>query len=135
MCSATLGATPVYFWTTAASAIFSSGFRGTPGWLNTLNRVPEFPKAHEGSSISWRRRAAFTASVVMVQSPSGGRFDAARWKISGSSRKYSSGGRPSIPVKNSVISGLPAGVDLGGRHRLLRSVQVLGFDVPDQQAV
>ncbi len=52
MCSATLGATPVNRCTTAASAIFSSGDRGTPGWLNTLNRVPELPNAHEGSSIS-----------------------------------------------------------------------------------
>jgi hypothetical protein len=41
MCSATLGAAPVRRCTTAASAIFSSGERGTPGCAKTLNRVPE----------------------------------------------------------------------------------------------
>ncbi len=47
-----LGATPVKRWTWAASSAFSHGVRGTPGWPNTLNRVPVFPNAHEGSSIS-----------------------------------------------------------------------------------
>ena len=57
-----LGATPVYLWTTAASAIFSSGDRGTPGWLNTLNRVPEFPNAQEGVSMRWAASARLTAA-------------------------------------------------------------------------
>ena len=35
----------------AASAIFSYGSRGTPSCAKTLNRVPELPNAHEGSSI------------------------------------------------------------------------------------
>ena len=46
-----LGATPVYLCTWAASLAFSNGVRGTPGWPNTLNRVPLFPNAHDGSSI------------------------------------------------------------------------------------
>ena len=53
MWSATVGATPVKRWTCAASAIFSYGSRGTPCWANTLNRVPELPNAHDGSSIRW----------------------------------------------------------------------------------
>jgi len=43
-------------WTLAASSIFSKGSRGVPGVVNTLNRVPEFPKAHDGSSIAWASR-------------------------------------------------------------------------------
>src|SRR5262245_20322370 len=131
MCSATLGATPVYLWTTAASASFSSGDRGTPGWLNTLNRVPEFPNAQDGNSISWRLRAAFTASVVMVQSPSG------------ISQVEDLGQQQERLVRRPAVDSceelghlrLPAGVDLGRRHRLLRRIQVRGLDVPDQQAV
>src|SRR5215472_1804671 len=61
MCTATLGATPVYLWTCAASSIFSCTVRGTPGWANTLNRVPVFPNAHDGSSIRCSRSAALTA--------------------------------------------------------------------------
>src|SRR5687768_13174996 len=52
MCSATDGASDVSRLTSAASAIFSNGSRGTPGWANTLNLVPEFPNAHDGSSMS-----------------------------------------------------------------------------------
>ena len=61
MCTATLGATPVNACTCAASSIFSCGVRGTPGWANTLNRVPVLPNAHDGSSIRCARRALFTA--------------------------------------------------------------------------
>src|SRR5438105_15941646 len=61
MCTAMLGATPVYWCTCAASCAFSHGVRGTPGWPNTLNRVPVFPKAQEGSSISCCLSAALTA--------------------------------------------------------------------------
>src|SRR3984885_1206386 len=61
MCTATVGATPVNVWTCAASSIFSCGVRGTPGWANTLNRVPVFPKAQDGSSIRCDLRAVFTA--------------------------------------------------------------------------
>src|SRR5215831_5470551 len=61
MCTATLGATPVYLWTCAASSIFSVTVRGTPGWANTLNRVPVFPNAHDGVSIRCARNAVFTA--------------------------------------------------------------------------
>jgi hypothetical protein len=51
MCTAMLGATPVYACTWAASSAFSNGFLGTPGCANTLNRVPLFPNAQDGSSI------------------------------------------------------------------------------------
>src|SRR5260370_24604398 len=60
MCIATLGATPVNLCTCAASAIFSCGVRGTPGWANTLNRVPVLPNAHDGVSIRCALRAVFT---------------------------------------------------------------------------
>src|SRR5271154_1568212 len=62
MCTAMLGATPVNRWTCAASSAFSHGVRGTPGWPNTLNRVPVFPNAQEGSSILCCRSAALTAA-------------------------------------------------------------------------
>src|SRR5690242_1837352 len=62
MCSATRGASPVSSWTLAASEIFSYGSRGTPGWVNTLNRVPELPNAHDGSSISCSSSRARTCA-------------------------------------------------------------------------
>src|SRR3954468_23223247 len=62
MCSATDGATPVKRCTCAASATFSNGFRGTPGWLNTLNRVPELPKAQDGNSMRCRASTDLTES-------------------------------------------------------------------------
>src|SRR4051812_21582678 len=49
MCKATVGATPVKRCTSAASATFSYGSRGTPCWANTLNLVPEFPNARTGA--------------------------------------------------------------------------------------
>jgi hypothetical protein len=60
MWMAMLGAMPVYLCTWAASAIFSWGVRGTPGWGNTLNRVPLFPNAQDGVSIRCARSASFT---------------------------------------------------------------------------
>lgn len=62
MCSATVGATPVNACTWAASSSFSCGVRGTPCCANTLNRVPEFPYAHDGVSTAWVLRAAFAAA-------------------------------------------------------------------------
>src|SRR5919197_3143082 len=62
MCRATLGATPVKRCTVAASSTFSKGLRGTPGWPNTLKRVPLLPNAHDGSSICWVRRSSLTSS-------------------------------------------------------------------------
>src|SRR3984957_4580995 len=61
MCTAMLGATPVYLCTWAASSAFSKGLRGTPGCANTLNRVPLFPNAQDGSSIWCCRSASLTA--------------------------------------------------------------------------
>src|SRR5690242_21361898 len=71
MCTAMRGATPVKRCTCAASSAFSHGVRGTPGWPNTLNRVPEFPNAQEGSSISCPFSAALTAvrSRIWCSSP------------------------------------------------------------------
>src|SRR3954470_5416107 len=66
MCRATVGATPVKRWTSAASATFSYGSRGTPCWAKTLNRVPELPNAQDGSSIRWDRSAATTAWSVVT---------------------------------------------------------------------
>jgi hypothetical protein len=75
MCRATLGATPVYRWTVAASAIFSSGVRGTPCWAKTLNRVPELPNAHDGVSMRWAASARLTAAwSAMVD-----HFSSSRW--------------------------------------------------------
>jgi hypothetical protein len=65
MCNATLGARPVNRWTVAASAIFSWTVRGVPGVLNTLNRVPEFPNAHEGSSIARLSTTAGTWVLII----------------------------------------------------------------------
>src|ERR1700760_1637757 len=61
MCTAITGATPVYLCTWAASSAFSNGFLGTPGWPNTLNRVPLLPNAQDGSSIWCFLRASLTA--------------------------------------------------------------------------
>src|SRR4051812_46867572 len=69
MCRATLGAMPVYLWTCAASAIFSYGSRGTPGWAKTLNRVPELPKAQDGSSMCCRARTGVTAVRSTMSEP------------------------------------------------------------------
>src|SRR3954465_12629532 len=66
MCSATVGATPVNRCTSAASATFSYGSRGTARCANTLNRVPELPNAQDGSSIRWDRSAATTAWSVVT---------------------------------------------------------------------
>src|SRR3954469_20184064 len=69
MCSATDGATPVYLCTWAASAIFSYGSRGTPGWAKTLKRVPELPKAQDGSSMRCRPRTVLTAARSTMVKP------------------------------------------------------------------
>src|SRR5438445_608834 len=69
MWSATLGAAPVYLCTWAASAIFSNGSRGTPACAKTLNRVPELPNAHEGSSIRWCPSTSFTALSSTIRLP------------------------------------------------------------------
>src|SRR5205085_9558162 len=68
MCSETLGAAPVKRCTCAASATFSNGSRGTPGWAKTLKRVPELPNAQEGSSITWHSRSLLIWSKVAMES-------------------------------------------------------------------
>src|ERR1700712_3911573 len=69
MCSETERATPVNASTWAASSSFSYGSRATPGWENTLNRVPELPNAHDGISIHWRLSSSLM--LLMSSSPSG----------------------------------------------------------------
>src|ERR1035437_2599687 len=66
MCRATEGDRPVYWLTWAASAIFSSMVRGVPGVVNTRNRVPELPNAHEGSSILWVSSWARTCALMLT---------------------------------------------------------------------
>ncbi len=66
MCNDTRGTTPVYRFTCAASATFSNGSRGTPCWANTLNRVPELPKAHDGTSICCAFSAALTSCMLIA---------------------------------------------------------------------
>lgn len=44
------------------------GVRGTPGRAKTLKRVPEFPYAHEGVSMDWDVRAAFTVAGSVTSS-------------------------------------------------------------------
>src|SRR6476660_2639481 len=66
MCSATTGANPVNRCTVAASAIFSRMSRGVPGVPNTLNRVPEFPKAQDSNSMARLSTAGPNPLVVMV---------------------------------------------------------------------
>ncbi len=87
MCSDTRGATPVYRCTWAASSSFSYGSRATPGWPNTLNRVPELPNAHDGSS--------------MVCSASAARARARRSVVTGSLRSVGGGllGRRELGVE------------------------------------
>src|SRR3984885_5655555 len=81
MCTAMLGATPVKRCTWAASSAFSHGVRGTPGCPNTLNRVPVFPNAQEGSSISCSRSAALTAPSSRISVHLQFQFQAARPRI------------------------------------------------------
>src|ERR1700744_5917996 len=73
MCRATLGATPVNRCTWAASSIFSSGVRGTPGCANTLNLVPVLANAHDGNSICCAFSAAFTLATSCITGPLAGR--------------------------------------------------------------
>ncbi len=63
-----MGAAPVNSCTFAASSSFSWGVRGTPGRAKTLKRVPEFPYAHEGVSMDWDVRAAFTVAGSVTSS-------------------------------------------------------------------
>src|SRR6266496_2100427 len=75
MCTATLGAMPVNRWTCAASATFSCTVRGTPGWVNTLKRVPVLPNAQDGSSIRCALSAVFTAVRSRMSGSSPGSKD------------------------------------------------------------
>jgi hypothetical protein len=67
MCNATDGANPVSACTCAASATFSSTDRGAPADPNTLNRVPEFPNAHDGNSIACRASWSVMSSKIMSE--------------------------------------------------------------------
>src|SRR5580704_9696773 len=135
MCTATLGATPVNRCTWAASSIFSVTVRGTPGWANTLNRVPVFPNAHDGVSIRCARSAAFTA----VRSGISGHLQAAE---PDGSVEVKDLGDPAEPFVGPLVTdvgeerghlGLPALVHASLLHPLSRRVEVVGLQVTDQQ--
>src|SRR5690242_11073452 len=66
MCSDTFGANPVNAFTIAASAIFSNASLGVPAVVNTLNGVPEFPYAQDGTSIPKSSRSARAGVVSLV---------------------------------------------------------------------
>src|ERR1700742_2135170 len=78
MCRATLGAIPVNRCTCAASSIFSTGVRGTPGCGNTLNLVPVLANAHDGSSMRCAFSAAFTLATSPIPGPLRARAPVAR---------------------------------------------------------
>src|ERR1700758_2918874 len=72
MWTAMLGATPVNRWTWAASSAFSHGVRGTPGWPNTLNRVPlSAPTVNETAVGALRavERAGLDPAGVLTEVP------------------------------------------------------------------
>src|SRR5215472_13062358 len=140
MCTAMLGAAPVNACTWAASSAFSHGVRGTPGWPNTLNRVPVLPNAHEGSSISCCRRAALTAARSRIPFISTSTLTS----MPDRSVQVEDLGDPLEPLirRPAIQLGevrrhfrLPALVDCGSRHPVERGQVVLGFQVTDQQPV
>src|SRR6516162_154432 len=140
MCTAMLGATPVNRWTWAASSAFSHGVRGTPGWPNTLNRVPVFPNAQEGSSISCCRRAALTAARSRIPFISTSTLTS----MPGWSVQVEDLGDPLEPLirRPAVQLGevrrhlrLPAPVDCGSRHPVECGLVVIGFQITDQEPV
>src|SRR5271165_4388880 len=140
MCTAMLGTTPVKRWTWAASSAFSQGVRGTPGWPNTLNRVPVFPNAQEGSSISCCRRAALTAARSRIPFISTSRFTSRPgWSV-----QVEDLADPLEPLirRPAVQLGeegrhlrLPPFVDLGPHHPVERGLIVVGLQIADQQPV
>src|SRR4051812_9319402 len=140
MCNDTDLATPVYFSTWAASSIFSYGSRATPAWANTLNRVPELPKAHDGISIHCRRSSSFTVLAFIATSPS---VDAQVVRRRSSGEVEDLGNRPDSLVRSLVPKvgeevlhlPLPTRVDVGGGHRRLSGLEVIALEVADQRAV
>src|ERR1700734_1471754 len=126
MCTAMLGATPVYLCTWAASSAFSKGLRGTPVWANTLNRVPLFPNAHDGSSICCCRRASLTAfwsTIEILVSCLGchfGKFDAQQFgrgaqfgeQVAGAERPVMRD--PGRAPRVCPVAGVPAKINAGG---------------------
>src|SRR6478609_3506543 len=146
MWRATFGARPVKRLTVAASAIFSSTERGVPGVPNTLNRVPELPKAHEGSSMAWPSSwGAIWLNVVIVTSLLGGRGGRGWGRRGGCEvgqlvlevedlgELHEPGvGRGAVEVDEELGHlGLPPGVDLGGGHAGLGGGEVGGLDIAD----
>src|SRR5690348_6482876 len=142
MCTATLGATPVYLCTCAASSIFSVTVRGTPGWANTLNRVPVFRNAHDGTSTRCAPNADFTA----VRSGITTHLQAARGRsgVQRSLVQVEDLGDPAEALVGALVTdageerghpGLPACVHAGLLHPPPCRVEVVGLQVADQQAV
>src|SRR5215471_8690553 len=139
MCTATVGATPVTACTCAASSIFSCGVRGTPGWANTLNRVPVLPNAHDGNSIRCPLSALFTA----LTSPISAHLQAAV-RMRSLSVEMEDLGDPAESLVGPLVAEageerrhlrLPAVVGVGPRHPLQRRLVVVGLQVADKQPV
>src|SRR5215471_8386288 len=132
MCTAMTGATPVYLCTWAASSAFSLGVRGTPGWPNTLNRVPVLPNAQEGSSIC----CCASAALAPVRSRISGHlhysvhvkylFDPLEPLVGRAAVEFGEIGRH-FP--------LPPGIDLGLGHAVERGLVIRRFHVPHEQPV
>src|SRR6516165_220262 len=143
MCTATLGATPVTACTCAASSIFSCGVRGTPGWANTLNLVPVLPNAHDGNSIRCARSAVLTAvrsGIPVISMRRDRDVQKSRWVLVqvedlGDPAEALIGPQPAEISEIRLHLRLPAGVDAGLRHPLLRCREVVGLQVPDEQPV
>src|SRR6185437_10305530 len=139
MCTAMTGATPVYWCTWAASSAFSNGSRGTPGWPNTLNRVPLLPNAQDGSSIWWFLRASLTAVRSRIRGHLLGSRASSRGLFSVEVEDLFDPGeglvRRAAGHEEPGHLGLPAAVDAGRRHRGERGLVVAGFQVADEQAV
>src|SRR5215470_11613942 len=136
MCTATLGATPVYLCTCAASSIFSSTVRGTPGWANTLNRVPVFPNAHDGTSTRCAPSADFTAvrsGITTHLQAARGRFGVRRSLVQvedlGDLAESLVGPLVTDAGEERRHLRLPAGVHTGLLHPLSCRVEVVGLQV------
>src|SRR6478735_7765028 len=152
MCSATAGASAVYFCTCAASAIFSYGSRGVPGVVKTLNRVPELPKAQLGSSMacltSWSWMCWGSVLTVFLLSCGVRMSRGARCSALGVERGElvfevedlgeSRGARVGAAVEGNEKGGhvgLPRGGARIGLEGALGRLVVVGLVVADEQAV
>src|SRR6185503_4152402 len=92
---------------------FSCGVRGTPRCANTLNRVPELPNAHDGSSMRWAWRAATTVGLVVTSASAALTGDGAHAMVIASDRRRHRTGGDGVGDWRRVGSEMPAGVVVG----------------------